>query len=305
METALSRHQHINFILKMKKTFLLLTTCLLGTSLSYSQILNFGQPSLNGTINHVVAADIDGTNTDLSTTELRFNAPIYKFDVAGWTGGLGVTYTHTNLNFASSTLLDESELHSLDVPFFLTRQSSENLSWILMGTPNLSGDYNDIDSDTMNYSLLGGARYKRSDSFEWLFGFFYTTGFEDDLFVPAIGFIWDISDDSQLTFVGPFVRYSYDLSNNITWSLNGGFAGNRWDTQSDYASGVDDREFRLRSYRISTQIEMNLSEKQELFAGIGFDLAREVEIKNGIGTSLIEEDVEEAPFFEIGYRYSF
>ena len=289
----------------MKKTFWILSAYLVGTLVSHSQVLNFGQPTINGAINHVVAADIEGTTTDLSTTELRFNAPLYKFNAAGWTGGIGTTYTHTNLNFANPTLLDESELHSLDIPLFLTRQSSENLSWVLMGTPNLSGDYNDIDSDTMNYSLLGGARYERSDTFEWLFGFFYTTGFEDDLFVPAIGFMWGISDYSQLTVAGPIVRYSHKLTEQVTWSLNGSFAGNRWDTQSDYGGGKEDREFRLRSYRISTQVEMNITEKQQLFAGIGWDLAREVEIKNGIGTTLIEEDVEEAPVFELGYRFLF
>lgn len=289
----------------MKKTIWIISTWLLGTSLSHSQILNFGQPSINGAINHVVAADIDGTNTDISTTELRFNAPIYRLDLAGWNGGVSIRYTYTDLSFASPTLLDESDLHSLDIPLFLSKESSENLSWVLMATPNLSGDYNDIDSDTMNYSLLGGARYKRSDTFEWLFGFFYTTGFEDDLFVPAIGFMWDISDNSQLTVAGPIVRYSHNLTDRVTWSLNGSFAGNRWDTQSDYGGGKEDREFRLRSYRVSTQVEMNITDKQQLFAGIGWDLAREVEIKNGAGATLVEEDVEEAPVFELGYRFLF
>jgi hypothetical protein len=287
-----------------KKTWIL-SAGLISASVCMAQDFNFDKPSFYTILNHVVEADIDGSTTDLSLSELSLSAPLYKFDVGNWSAGFGISYEYTDLDFSDKGLLDESDLHSIDLPFFITMKSSDTLRWLLMGKPNLSGDYDDVDSDTMNYSLLGGARYKRSETFEWLFGFFYTTGFEDELFVPAIGFMWDITDRSRLLFAGPIVQYNYKISDKVNWSIDGKFAGNRWDTQADYVGSADDREFRLRSYRISTNVEMNLTDKQKLFAGIGWDIARELEIKNGAGVTLIEEDIDEALVFELGYRLSF
>jgi len=38
---------------------------------------------------------------------------------------------------------------------------------------------------------------------------------------------------------------------------------------------------------------------------VGAELGREAEIKNAQGTTLLERDLDEAPNFEIGYRFRF
>ena len=129
----------------------------------------------------------------------------------------------------------------------------------------------------------------------------HTTGFDDDLFLPAIGFKWNPSDRSDLFFAGPYVRYRYSLSDSFDLILGGQISGNRWNTEAGYG----ERDLRLRSYRLSLTGQWNLAEKHPLFASVGAELGREVEIKNASGSTLLERDLDEAPTFEIGYRFRF
>jgi hypothetical protein len=78
-------------------------------------------------------------------------------------------------------------------------------------------------------------------------------------------------------------------------------SGNRWNTEASYG----ERDLRLRSYRLSLTGQWNLAEKHAISASVGAELGREAEIKNASGSTLLERDVDEAPTFEVGYRFRF
>ena len=62
----------------------------------------------------------------------------------------------------------------------------------------MSGDFDASGSDSMNYMAMAGVRWKQSETFQWIFGAFYSTGFDDDVFLPAVGFMWEPSDQMDL-----------------------------------------------------------------------------------------------------------
>ena len=80
-----------------------------------------------------------------------------------------------------------------------------------MINPNISGDFEEIDNDSVYLSSLVGANHTRSENWKWLFGVFYSNGLDDDFVVPAVGFQW-AAEDSDLFFGGPIIRYNRNLT---------------------------------------------------------------------------------------------
>ena len=225
---------------------------------------------------------IEGLSTEVGLSEWSVMSPIFYHKSETWSFGAGLRYESTSLDFSDSATLDEDRLQSIDLPLFLGMEQSEKIQWVLMLNPSLSGDFEQVDGDTLNYLLLGGARYRKSETFEWFFGAVYSTGLDDDLF-------------------GPILRYRYSFTDSLDLVLAGNLSGNRWNTEAGYG----ERDLRLRSYRLSLGLQWNLFEKHAVFAAVGTEFAREVEIKNSAGTTLMERDLKTAPSFELGYRFRF
>ena len=244
---------------------------------------------------------IEGTTTEVGLSQWALMSPIFYHKAESWAFGAGFRYESANLDFSDAAVFDEDNLHSIDLPLFFSKTQSDTLDWILLFNPTVAGDFEHVTGDSFNYLALAGARWKRSETFEWFFGAVYTTGFDDDLFLPAIGFKWNPSDRSDLFFAGPYVRYRYSLSDSFDLILGGQMSGDRWNTEASYG----ERDLRLRSYRISLTGQWNIAEKHAVFASVGAELGREAEIKNAQGTTLLDKDLDEAPNFEIGYRFRF
>jgi hypothetical protein len=244
---------------------------------------------------------IEGTTTEVGLSQWALMSPIFFHKAESWAFGAGFRYESTNLDFSDASVFDEDNLHSIDLPLFFSKTQSDTLDWMVLFNPTVAGDFEHVTGDSFNYLALAGARWKRSETFEWFFGAVYTTGFDDDLFLPAIGFKWTPSDRSDLFFAGPYVRYRYSLSDSFDLILGGQMSGDRWNTEASYG----ERDLRLRSYRLSLTGQWNIAEKHAVFASVGAELGREAEIKNALGTTLLEKDLDEAPNFEIGYRFRF
>lgn len=244
---------------------------------------------------------VEGTTTEIGLRQWEIMSPIFFHKGESWSFGVGFRYESTNLDFSNTSTFDEDHLHSIDLPLFFSKTQSETLDWMFLFNPALAGDYEHVTGDALNYLAIGGGRWKRSETFEWFFGAVYTTGFDDDLFLPAIGFKWAPSERSDLFFAGPFIRYRYSLNDSFDVILGGSMSGNRWNTEASYG----ERDLRLRSYRLSLTGQWDLAEKHVIFASLGAELGREVEIKDASRATLFERDVEEAPSFELGYRFRF
>ena len=179
---------------------------------------------------------IEGLSTEVGLSEWSVMSPIFYHKSETWSFGAGLRYESTSLDFSDSATLDEDRLQSIDLPLFLGMEQSEKIQWILMLNPSLSGDFEQVDGDTLNYLLLGGARYRKSETLEWFFGAVYSTGFDDDLFLPAIGFKWEPSEKSDLFFAGPILRYRYSFTDSLDLVLAGNLSGNRWNTEAGYGA---------------------------------------------------------------------
>ena len=246
---------------------------------------------------------IEGTNDEIGASQWELMTPVYYHDGGSWSFGAGLRYQSTDIDFSNADLLNEDQLHSLELALFLSKDYSDTLKGIALFVPGMSGDFDATGSDAMNYMALAGVRWQQSETFQWIFGAYYSTGFDDDMFLPAVGFMWEPSDDMDFVFAGPIIRYRYSLTDSVDWILGGQFSGNRWLTEADYSTGPREREFAMTAYRLYTTVQWNPSEKHGVFASIGAELGREVALK---GTGLdTDNDVKSAPSFEIGYRFRF
>jgi hypothetical protein len=246
---------------------------------------------------------VEGTNIEVGGSQWELMTPLYYHDGGNWSFGAGLRYQSTDIDISDATFLNEDQLHSLELALFLSKDYSDTLKGIALFAPGMAGDFDATGSDAMNYMALAGVRWLQSETFQWIFGAFYSTGFDDDMFLPAVGFMWEPSDQMDLVFAGPIIRYRYSLSDSVDWIVGGQFSGNRWLTEADYGAGVVDREFAMTAYRLYTTLQWNLSEKHGLFASVGGELGREVALK---GTNLDQDkDLKSAPSFEIGYRFRF
>ena len=245
--------------------------------------------------------NIEGTNVDLGINQWGIMSPIFYEKSDDWAFGAGFRYELTDIDFSNSALLNESTLHSIDLPLFASYDQSESLQWILLFNPTLSGDLDHISGDGMNYMTMAGVRYEKSENFQWIFGTFYSTGFNDNTFIPGIGFSWKPSENSDFLFAGPLLRYRYSFTDSIDFILDGKYSSNDWNT---YNAGTE-RDLSLKTYQLTASIQWNFNENNAAYGGVGIEVAREIEIKNDIGTVLHKKDIKNAPLFEVGYRYSF
>jgi len=244
---------------------------------------------------------LKGTTTEVGFRQWTLITPLFYNKVESWSFAAGLRYEGTEMDYSDALELDEDWLQSIDLPLLLMKEQSENLNWMLLFNPTLAGDYDNIDGDSFNYLTILGARYRTSETFQWFFGALYTTGYDDNLFLPAIGFHWEISDRSDLLFAGPYLRYKYSLSNSLALILGGRFSGSKWHTRADYG----ERDFRLNAYRTSATFQWEATEKHALLASLGWEFARKVEIKEASGTVVLDRDLGHAPYFELGYRFHF
>ncbi|MDE0807653.1 MAG: DUF6268 family outer membrane beta-barrel protein, partial [Longimicrobiales bacterium] len=208
---------------------------------------------------------IKGTSTEIGLRQWTLITPLYYHKGEAWSFAAGLRYEGTEMEFSDTSLLDESWLQSIDFPLLLMKEQSERLNLMLLFNPTMAGDYDSIDGDTFNYLTILGARYQTSDTFQWFFGVVHTTGYDDNLFLPAIGFHWEVSENSDLLFAGPYLRYKYSITDSLDLILGGRFSGSKWNTRASYG----ERDFRLQAYRTSATLQWNLGKKHAVLASAG------------------------------------
>ena len=244
---------------------------------------------------------IDGTNNELGINQWGIMSPIFFHKAERWAFGAGFRYELSKLDISNTSILNEDSLHSIDLPFFAAMEQSEKLQWIFLFNPTLSGDYDHISGDAMNYMTMAGGRYKMSETFQWIFGAFYSTGFNDNTFLPGIGFSWEPTENSDFLFAGPLLRYRYSFTDSLDLIIDGKYSSNDWNT---YNAGVE-KDLKLSGYQFTASIQWNISDKQAVYGGIGMEVAREIEIKDENGGILYDKDLKRAPLYELGFRFRF
>lgn len=244
---------------------------------------------------------IDGTDNEVGINQWGIMSPIFYHKFEALAIGAGFRYELSKIDISDISLINENSLHSIDLPVFAAIDQSENLQWIFLFNPTLSGDYDHISGDAMKYMTMAGGRYEVSETFQWIFGVFYSTGFNDSTFLPGIGFSWEPTENSDFLFAGPFLRYRYSFTDSLDFVIDGKYSSNVWNTQN---AGIE-RDLELSGYQLTASLQWNLTEKQAVYGGIGLEVGREIEIKNDQGGVLYKKDLKTAPLFELGYRFRF
>jgi len=244
---------------------------------------------------------LKGTSTEVGFRQWTLITPLFYNQVESWSFAAGLRYEGTEMDYSDVLEMDENWLQSIDLPLLLMKKQSEDLDWMLLFNPTLSSDFDKVEGDSFNYLTLLGARYRTSETFQWFFGALYTTGYDDNLFLPGIGFHWEPSKSSDLLFAGPYVRYKYSITDSLDLILGGRLSGSKWNTRASYG----ERDFRLQAYRTSATLQWNLRKKHSILASAGWEFARKVEIKEADGTVVVDRDLGHTPYLEVGYRFRF
>ena len=299
---SLDEFLHIYRVKGMNFTkILLLVVFVCPLSLLQAQDFKKEMAAVRLTYSNTPDRKIEGTNIEVGINQWGIMSPIYFHKGENWSWGAGFRYELSKVDISDTSLLNESSLHSIDLPVFAALEQSEKLQWIFLFNPSLSGDYDHISGDAMSYMTMAGGRYKVSERFQWIFGAFYSTGFNDNTFLPGIGFSWEPTENSDFLFAGPLLRYRYSFTDTLDFVLDGKYSSNDWNT---YNSGIE-RDLTITSYQLTASLQWNFSEKQAVYGGVGMQVAREIEIKNDNGAMLYEKDLKSAPVFELGYRFRF
>jgi len=148
---------------------------------------------------------VEGTNIEIGASQWELMTPLYYHDGGNWSFGAGLRYQSTDIDVSDSAFLNEDRLHSFELALFLSKDYSETVKGIALFVPGMAGDFDATGSDAMNYMALAGVRWQKSETFQWIFGAYYSTGFDDDMLLPAVGFMWEPSDDMDLVFAGPMI----------------------------------------------------------------------------------------------------
>lgn len=288
------------------KSILFPSACLLIlTSVLRGQFQTTEAASIRIQTEGIQNAEIVDRDLMVGYDQWQIGTPIFFKRTTDWTFAAGLRYQRTDLEFSDLALFAEDELHSLDLPIYLSKRHSKRLDWLLLFTPTLAGDYENINSRALNHMTIVGGKWKKSNNFEWILGALYTTRIGDDLFVPALGLNWKPSENSNLLFAGPIIRYELKLSDSFDLFLGGQFSGNRWNTRAIYGEKLEERNFRLRAYRLSASLQWNIREPHAIFGTFGVEFGKKVEIETANGEKILEDDASSASVYQIGYVYKF
>ena len=229
---------------------------------------------------------MEGTAVEIGGSQWELMSPLY---VLSRRGGLvfrvrDLRYQSTDIDISDVTFLKEDHLQSLEIALFLSKDYSDSLKGIALFVPGMSGDFETIGGDAMNYMAMAGVRWKKSETFQWIFGAFYSTGFDDDMFLPAVGFMWEPSDKADLVFAGPIIRYRYSLSESFDWIAGGQFSGNqlaqRRRITHDWRRTLIEKEFAMQRLPPVHHRSMEPDRRNtECLRPSGLSLGREVAIK--------------------------
>ena len=256
-----------------------------------------GIPVGRASYTHVFDADYDTLPGEVSADEFSLLTPILPFSkgplrVVGFLG-----YSATSFDSSVPNLLPDDTLHTISLPIAVLYERSEK--WLLGGMviPRLSGDL-DNTSDAFNISAFAGFGYRPNPTLRWFGGVFYSDGFGDDFIAPGIGLIWTPSPEWAVILLPPVASVSWQFHEDYFLSLFARFESTTWNVSADSAG--PDRDVQMSSTRVGLSLERRVTEHLWAQISAGYSLGREMEIENLDNNNLQEDDIDPAPFVQIG-----
>lgn len=210
----------------------------------------------------------------------------------------GINYRFTRINEGDfSSGADLSHLHDLIVPFSFIYDSSDSpWSFFAQVSGQLATDFSDITSDDFDYSARLGAQYKFSNTFSLNFGAARVRNFGDVMVLPALGCIWQPTNDWSFTLLGPRITLSHQI-NDYLIIRGGGFpTGGLWNIVDDTGNAMD---YGFASYNAGFGIDFKLRPGTWLTAWAGANFANQLRAEEN-GHTIFEEDLDNGFFAYLG-----
>lgn len=256
-----------------------------------------GFPAGRLSYTHVFDADYDNLPGEVSVNEFSLFAPILPLSNGPLRVVAFLGYSATTFDTSVPNLLPEDTLHSISLPVAVLYEMSDK--WLLGGMviPELSGDL-DNTSDAFSLSAFAGFGYRPSPNIRWFGGVFYSDGFGDDFIAPGIGLIWTPSPEWTVNLLPPVASVNWQFSEDYYLSMFARFESTTWNVSADSAG--PDRDVQMSSTRVGLSLERRVSENLWAQVSAGYSLGREMEIENLNNSNLQEDDIDPAPFVQIG-----
>ena len=139
----------------------------------------------------------------------------------------GISYTGLYLN-GNSPADGSSSFHSFSIPLTYQKSFSRKYSLSVSFIPTLSSDLDDFSAEDMIYTGAAALKVKVSDKFSYSLGAVYSKQFFGALFLPLLGFDWQINSRVNLSGSLPVnqkLKYNLSDKNDVGIINNLGIGG--------------------------------------------------------------------------------
>ncbi len=267
--------------------------------------LGFGRadPIVIGTVYDTM--DFSDGSGALDMVESRLRLPLYRkrFD-SGWGFGASLIHEYTSADLNGHLLLDRLDLHSLELQFSLRHFPGTDTGWmgLLIASPGLATDFEDIGSDDFSFRLIGVAGYQFSPRFTLALAGYFAQSIGEQTALPGFGVIWRPSDDWMVQLTPPFAAIGWQATDTLSFSVSGFPSGGSWDI-SEEPSPVADID--ISGWRVGIGSEYRLTDNWRINVIVGVNLFGNIELRDSEEIVLNETDLDEAMFGMLGVSYRF
>ena len=198
-------------------------------------------------------------------------------------------------------LLTEHTMQTLQVPLVYVHDISEKWLWggMVMGT--YSGTHSSSDNFAVSAALAVGYTY--SPKLQLFAGAYYFNGFNDDLALPGVGFIWRPDDRWEAYLLGPIGGVSYAVTEKFVLSFEGQYEAPEWHVKADKLG--PDRDIQMSSLRLGLKAEFQVYNMCWAYITGGYSMMQEMEIQDSNNNVLQDSEVDASPYIQIGFNARF
>jgi hypothetical protein len=257
------------------------------------------------------SADFDGATGDMASDRvgLGFGMSI-PADQRGELS-LGFDFEFSHYSFGTGATLAGitdpwADIHREELTLSYSHQQDQQLAWFIGASLGASGEEGAKFGDSLFGSVFGGARYALSPQLVVGLGLAVRSQIEDNaLFVPLPVVNWRFNEQWTLssTAAHPGLKLSYAPWENWTFSLSGeyDYRDFRLDNRGPIPGGVG------RETRVPVMLSAKYAAGKQILveAGLGYAVAQNLQVLNGAGNKIADQDLKGSIVFRLEFTYRF
>lgn len=262
----------------------------------------FGKPSYTLDFTWQDELPLEGAPGGLEMWEARALAPLLKLGDEHLLFGLSLGYEATGFDLGGDMPVD-TDLHVLEAQLAV-RWAPEDSRWWGLGfvTPGIATDFEEVNGDAFSLTALAIAGYRWSDRLDLAGGVVMTYDLGEVQVYPALGFIWQPSEDFIIQATPPIVAIGWRPVETWTLALVTYPGGGGWSV----GSGEDEvRQIDLTLWRAALSLEKKVGDHWSFSVRAGVSFGGELELRDEREVVLQDTDLDAAPFAAAAVKWSF